>query len=345
MTSTGNADAAKRAGVALAATSLVSLPLVAGFFGWLHPALDSFSHFRVHLAVLLAICAVWLLATRARLHGAVALALAAGAYVTAYPPSSWDSRASAAVLPAAMDEPVYRLLQLNLQWDSPAPEKALALISQADADVITLDEVSEPWRARLAEVSDAYPFRLDCQGDPKFGSVMILSRRPMIDAEGSGCRERRGFAVATIDFDGRAVEVAAVHLAWPWPKTQFEEVRDLAPRLSALSDATIAAGDFNSVPWSAVFRTFVQAGGFAEPVRLGPTWIHKRLPRRLRRLGGLELDHVLVKRGLRLRDIRRLNDAGSDHLPVLTEFSIRDQPPAGQVAFARTSGAARPGGS
>lgn len=343
MANDGNAERTGRAGLALAATSVVSLPLVAGFFGWLHPAFDSFSHFRVHLAVLLALCAVWLLATRVRLHGVVALALAGGAYATAYPPASWHSEATATVLPGANDQPVYRLLHLNLQWDNPAPEKALSLIAQVDADVITLDEVSAPWRERLAAVWDAYLFRLDCNGDPKFGSVMILSRRPMLEAEGSGCGKYRGFAVATIDFAGQAVEVAAVHLAWPWPNAQFREVRELAPRLSRLTDDAIAAGDFNSVPWSAAFRTFVREGEFAEPERLGPTWIHDTLPKGMRRLAGLELDHVLVKRGLRLHDIRLLDDAGSDHLPVLTEFSIRRERLSGEVAVARAGGAERVG--
>src|ERR1700755_1597353 len=42
---------------------VLSVPLVAGFFGTLHPAFDSFAHFRVHLAVLLILCALPLLAT------------------------------------------------------------------------------------------------------------------------------------------------------------------------------------------------------------------------------------------------------------------------------------------
>ena len=36
---------------------LVSFPLVAGFWGRRHPALDSMAHFRLHLAVLIALMA------------------------------------------------------------------------------------------------------------------------------------------------------------------------------------------------------------------------------------------------------------------------------------------------
>ena len=59
---------------------LLSLPLVAGFFGRLHPAFDSFAHFRVHLAILLALAALPLLATRSfRLHGLLGAALGCAA--------------------------------------------------------------------------------------------------------------------------------------------------------------------------------------------------------------------------------------------------------------------------
>ena len=49
--------------VAFIAMLVLSVALVAGFFGTLHPAFDSFAHFRVHLAVLMALCALPLLAT------------------------------------------------------------------------------------------------------------------------------------------------------------------------------------------------------------------------------------------------------------------------------------------
>ena len=55
------------------ATILLSLPLVGGFFGRLHPAFDSLAHFRVHLAVLLVLAALPLLLARAfRWHGLLA---------------------------------------------------------------------------------------------------------------------------------------------------------------------------------------------------------------------------------------------------------------------------------
>ncbi|HEY4193782.1 MAG TPA: AP endonuclease, partial [Mesorhizobium sp.] len=63
----------------LLAMLAIAAALVFGFFGALHPALDSFSHLRAHLAVLLALLALALLAFAGfRTEAAVALLFAFG---------------------------------------------------------------------------------------------------------------------------------------------------------------------------------------------------------------------------------------------------------------------------
>ncbi|TJU93112.1 MAG: AP endonuclease, partial [Mesorhizobium sp.] len=61
------------AGVAFLAMTALSLALLAGFLGTLHPAFDSFSHFRLHLCLLITLLALPLLASSFRLQAAVAL--------------------------------------------------------------------------------------------------------------------------------------------------------------------------------------------------------------------------------------------------------------------------------
>ena len=95
--------------VAFVAMIAISVPLVAGFFGTLHPAFDSFAHFRVHLAVLMALCALPLLATSFRLQAAAALLLAVAAFATtssALPlPRLWPVQAAYEARPA--DQPSF----------------------------------------------------------------------------------------------------------------------------------------------------------------------------------------------------------------------------------------------
>ena len=67
-------------------------------------------------------------------------------------------------------------------------------------------------------------------------------------------------ATAAIDFGGRAMTVAALHLYWPWPFEQPRQVADLAGVLSRLPDETILAGDFNAVRWGESLARIVEAG-------------------------------------------------------------------------------------
>jgi len=59
----------------------------------------------------------------------------------------------------------------------------------------------------------------------------------------------------------------------------------------------------------------------------GPTWIHRTLPDVLRRYAGLPIDQVFSKGGLTILSSQRLEDTGSDHLPVLVEFTLRPDAP------------------
>jgi endonuclease/exonuclease/phosphatase (EEP) superfamily protein YafD len=130
-------------------------------------------------------------------------------------------------------------------------------------------------------------------------------------------------ATATIDFGGIVVDVAAIHLSWPWPKEQYWQIGELAQTLAGLGQTAIMAGDCNAVPWSAAVRRVAALGGLTLMPSAGPTWIHRTLPDVLRRYAGLPIDQVFSKGGLTILSSKRLEDTGSDHLPVLVEFTLR----------------------
>ncbi len=65
-----------------------------------------------------------------------------------------------------------------------------------------------------------------------------------------------------------------------------------------------------------------QSGRLTRVAGSGRTWLHRRLPKLLRRAVGLPIDHVLVNGGIRPLAIEALPDAGSDHLPLLLTFSV-----------------------
>ncbi|MER8375379.1 endonuclease/exonuclease/phosphatase family protein [Mesorhizobium sp. M1406] len=311
------------ASLAFIAMMMFSVALVAGFLGTLHPAFDSFSHFRVHLAVLMALCALPLLATTFRLQAAVALLFAVAAVATTFNtlPSPWPVQA--AYEAKIEDRAIYKLLQMNLRYDNPTPKKVLSLIGRTNPDVITLDEVSAMWATELGYISSAYPYRILCPYPNGIFGVALLSRRPFAAGTEARCERRGAMATATVDFGGIDVDVAAIHLSWPWPREQYWQIGELTDQLSALGETAIMAGDCNAVSWSAAVRRVASLGGLTVMPSAGPTWIHIKLPDVLRRFAGLPIDQVFSKGGVTIHSSTRLEDTGSDHLPVMVEFSLR----------------------
>ena len=317
---TGGARLSMMAQLTFLAMTAFSAALLAGFFGALHPAFDSFSHFRMHLSLLTALLALPLLASSYRLQAVAALVFAVACFATtigALP------RLSPQAVAKPTDRMVYSLLQMNLRFNNPTPKKVLSMIGRTNPDVITLDEVSGMWATELGYIKDAYPYRILCDYPNGVFGVALLSRRPFAAGTAPHCEPRGAMAIATIDFGGIPVDVAAIHLSWPWPKEQYWQIGELAQPLAALGESAIMAGDCNAVPWSAAVRRVARLGGLTLMPSAGPTWIHRTLPDFLRRYAGLPIDQVFSKGGVTILSSSRLEDTGSDHLPVLVEFTLR----------------------
>ena len=305
-----------------AATVLLSIPLVLGFFADRHPALDSVGHFRAHLAVLLAVGGLVLLATLYWKQGLLAVALGMAALWTTLSSFPFPGQVNAAAGVQAGERAVYRLMQLNLRFDNRAPEKVLSLIGRVQPDVITLNEVSAAWRPRLQQISAMYPYSVVCDGPGQSGGVAILSRRPIAFGGAGRCPHKGALAIAPIDFGGRRLEVAALHLGWPWPYKQPAQLDALSNTLGRLGGTALLAGDLNAVTWSAAVRRIETASGSVHVTGIGPSWLDRRLPDALRPYAGLPIDQVFAKGDVVILSAKTLEAVGSDHLPVVVEFSL-----------------------
>ncbi len=308
----------------LAPVLLISACLVAGYFGFVHRALDSFSHLRVHLALLLIAASLPLFATRLLKVGAIAIlgALLAIASASGSVPVAGLGMAYGPLYPKKEGQPKYRVLQLNLRYDNMETGKVLSLIGRVRPDVLTLDEVSASWAQRLQVIRPTYPYGILCPFPNHRDGVALLSRRPLADGAKAFCDDRGALAVATVAFGGSAVQVASLHLGWPWPFEQAWQIGGLAPHFAELGETAILAGDFNAAPWSYSVRRIADAGNLTLMPSAGPTWLELRLPRFLA-FAGLPIDQVMTKGDVLVHSIEALDDVGSDHLPVLVEFSLK----------------------
>lgn len=320
-----------------AAMLLLSLPLVAGFFGNWHPAFDSFAHFRVHLAVLMMLAALPLLLTSFRMQALAALAFGAAALSTTSSslPLPGLGPVHAAFQPHTDNRPVYKMLQMNLRFDNAKPEKVLSLVGRAQPDVITFEEVSEMWAGKLEPLFARYPHRIICPRPNSVFGVAILSRRPFADGSEPQCFGGGSLAIAKVDFGGRVSDVAALHLGWPWPYEQSRQIGYLSDSLATLGETAILGGDFNATPWSAAVARVARAGELTLMPAAGRTWLEMALPNFLR-FAGLTIDHIMSKGDIEVHSVAMGDDAGSDHRPLLVEFSFRDLPAPDSEAESQT---------
>lgn len=313
--------------VILLALLAVCVALVLGFFGAFHPALDSFSHFRVHLAILLAILALPLLFGPFRIEAGVGLIFAFAALSTTSTTLQlpWLSQVHAGFELKPDDRATYRLLQMNLRYNNATPEKVLSLIGRTQPDVITLNEVSEMWKGKLDLLANAYPHRIVCPFPNALFGVAILSRRPFTEDTEPRCYSRGALAIASVDFGGTPVDVAAIHLGWPWPFEQKWQIGEMSSHLEQLGLTALMAGDCNAVPWSASVQEVAKAGDLKLMPSVGPTWQLIRLPQFLH-FAGLPIDQVFSKGAVLIHSAALLENTGSDHSPVTVDFSLRPQP-------------------
>jgi endonuclease/exonuclease/phosphatase (EEP) superfamily protein YafD len=211
---------------------------------------------------------------------------------------------------------------MNLRFNNPTPEKVLSLIGRTQPDVITLDEVSDMWKAKLGLLSSAYPYRILCPYPNRVFGVALLSRRPFAAGTEPRCDPRGAMAIANVDFGGTSVDVAAIHLGWPWPFEQSWQIGELSEQIASLGETSIMAGDCNAVPWSAAVRRVASLGKLTVMPSAGPTWLQIELPDFLR-FAGLPIDQVFSKGSVLIHSATRLENTGSDHLPVMVEFSLK----------------------
>ena len=103
-----------------------------------------------------------------------------------------------------------------------------------------------------------------------------------------------------------------------------------------MAETSILAGDLNAAPWSAASARIADAAGMTPAGPAGPTWLYRRLPEFLR-FAGLPIDRVFTRGEVVVHSVNTLEAVGSDHLPVLVEFSLEAAGPEAEDPLTATA--------
>lgn len=279
--------------------------LALGFLEATHPLFDSLAIGRPLVAIITVVGLIgWLWRRKRRsLSAIIAVFTSLIAYDVIHSPA----------MPSG-EKADLRLYQHNLLFTNTNKDLPM-VVEQLRPDVLTLQEI-EKAKPMLATLSD-YPYRLICPF-ATVGDVGILSRHPIIE---SGCANGtyRGFTWARIRKGESEYTIVSLHLYWPYPFKQKQQVDEIIPSLAALPQPVFLAGDFNQVTWSHTAKRIETATGgniiggirpsltlTLDGYRLGPI---------------LPIDHIITPKGN--ASVQRLAQYGSDHNALLLDWTAK----------------------
>lgn len=293
----------------------LALAIILGWLGAIHPVLDSFSHFRLHLCFAFLVLLIFgFRRITGRQWIASILVFAISGWLT-YPhlPGFGDAPRHA---PASL-----KLAQMNLYFrnqDLPTTGKQLESL---DVDFIVLQEVTAATAVILENLKTKYPYQQNCKYR-SIGSVAIVSKHPFAIGSQSQCARAFGYSDRSFDVDGRIITVAAYHSFWPWPGRQHRQISLIESKLKNLNGPVLLAGDFNAAPWSYAAKRIARLSATMIAPGLQLTWLPQNLGiEKLTKWFGLPLDNTSYSRNFTLQKRYALEYAGSDHRAVISEFS------------------------
>lgn len=276
--------------------------------GWLTPVGDSLAAFRIDLLVICLVLLAGLLWYRATWLAAVtALSL----LLTGWPV------AKLAIVPTVA-APDITLHQHNLLFARDGLPEYTRHVLANKPDVITVQEIAGNRDYLVQALSAEYPNLQLCsyKNSLQAGSVGVMIRDigTVID---SGCAEKTELAWITMETETDLVTFASLHLFWPWPRPQAEQLAFLDPTFQKLAQPIVIGGDFNNTPWSHVVTDIAASSRTKVAHGLQPTFsLFWGWPR-------LRIDHVLIPNGAQA-DMQRLPKLGSDHNGLHARITLSD---------------------
>lgn len=227
-----------------------------------------------------------------------------------------------------------RLLIVNVLMDNRDAAALLAVVRDADPDIVLACETDEWWAERLAELAPALPHVVSCPLGNTYGMV-LRSRLELVDPE---LRFLVQHDIPSIHTrvrlrSGDLVSLHGVHPRPPAPQENDRSTERDAELLlvgEAVKDSAlpvIVAGDLNDVAWSRTTRLFQRVSGLLDP-RVGRGLLSSFHAEHA--LLRWPLDHIFHSKHFRLLELRRLRPVGSDHFPVLVALALEGDAPREQ---------------
>jgi endonuclease/exonuclease/phosphatase (EEP) superfamily protein YafD len=315
-------------------STFIVILTVAGFLGRFWWGFDMVCHFRIQYFWILVFSAIvlsfgrkWITCTLITIFALINAATFI-TYITIFKPIYIDS-------------PKIRAVSINLDFKNSSYEKVVSFITQSQPQIIILEDLSEGWEDGLRETlaqfpyfirlkyAEAYPVEEDFMEPFRDifkkhkASVGLFSKLPFESTMlGQFETYPSPYVMAQLKFNGIPFTLFGAHLMIPagsiLSKVRNKQITVLTQKIQSINQPIVLLGDLNITPWSTFFINFIQKTGLKETRKefgISPTWptgyASMRIP----------IDHSLTSERIIVHSFRLGPNVGSDHFPIILDFS------------------------
>jgi endonuclease/exonuclease/phosphatase (EEP) superfamily protein YafD len=216
-----------------------------------------------------------------------------------------------------------RAVMMNVSRENTDYRKVGQFVQTTAPDFIVVDEVTWIWLEKLREMLTNYHYSKSLPREDEFG-IALFSRIPFDHAEmvKIGGLDFRAVK-ASMTIQGKRLTLIGVHPPPPIDQFYREEriryLKDLSTMVSSSNRPVMVLGDLNTTSWSPIFQDLLSKTGLRDSRQgfgIQPTW-----PALLPPLW-IPIDHCLISAGVTIHNRKVGPYIGSDHYPVIVDFSL-----------------------
>jgi endonuclease/exonuclease/phosphatase (EEP) superfamily protein YafD len=218
------------------------------------------------------------------------------------------------------------LLSVNVLQKNNNYEALLQLIEEVKPHLLLTMESNQDWEEALQKLPIPFPYSHKIAKENRYG-MHLYSRLEVLNSQEHKLISNKFPSIeATIkDENNEVFTFWGVHPPPPSPteapssKQKDGEFMMLAKEIKTKDVPVLVAGDFNSVCWSRSSKRFAKFSGLKD-ARLGRGF-HSTFPVKPK-IFRFPIDLLFHSNKIVIQKLETLSDIGSDHLPLLSIFSV-----------------------
>lgn len=216
-------------------------------------------------------------------------------------------------------ETSFTLMVSNVRMENEDKERFHARVKKYNPDIMLINETDQGWATSINKLDGDYPYSIKYPMENTYG-MMLLSKLQLTESVVNFLVEDDVpsiFTRITLP-SGSKIDFYGVHPKPPMPGSDTYE-RDtelliIGKRIRKTGNPTIVAGDLNDVGWSVTSKLFRKYSGLVDPREGRGLYNTYNVSVPLLRY---PLDHIFYSGEFGLVSLKKLEDIGSDHFPLL----------------------------